>query len=263
VSFNRRSLHTGNLDAVGFTAGPVFETDTQDVQASAPVALTTQAIVRLRNSTTQDSVPYSVTAEGNPAWLNIQQASGAVPANNGFADIVLNFNAGGLAQGTYTTRLLFTSTGPVENQPYIVNVSFVVSPPLVTTAPGIVFFTQVCSGTTAVSETVTVDVVGSPGTRYSAAIAVSPSDVAAAAAQASPDAVVPSPVDWLTATTASNTVEDEITLTISRTTGLTSTKNMTLLIVADPAAVPAPDNVKQVPIIVCPATITFLPRIAR
>jgi hypothetical protein len=38
---------------------------------------------------------------------------------------------------------------------------------------------------------------------------------------------------------------------------------MTLLIVADPAAVPAPENVKQVPIIVCPASITFLPRVAR
>ena len=263
VNFNRRSLATGNLDARGFTAGPVFEADTQNVQASAPVALTAQAILRLRNSTTDASVPYAIAAEGNPGWLTIDPATGSVPTGNAFAEIVLNFNAAGLAQGSYTTRLLVTSTAQVENQPYPVNVTFVVLPPLVTTSPAIVFFTGVCTGTAGVSETVTVNVIGSPGTRYSAAIAASPTADAVAAAQFSPAAIVPSPVDWLTASTGTGIVPDTITLTVSRTAALTETVDMTLLLVADPSAVPAPGNVRQVPISVCPASITYLPRIAR
>lgn len=263
VSFNRRTLYTGNLDAKGFTAGPVFESDTQNLQATAPVGLTTQAILRLRNSTTAASVPYSIAAEGNPGWLTLNPSSGSVPANNAFAEIVLDFNAAGLSVGTYTTRLLITSTGPVENQPYIVNITFVVSPPLVSTVPAAIFFTEVCTGTAPVSETITVNVVGSPGTRYAAAIAASVNDAAVAGAQSSPDALVPSPVEWLTASTATNTVPDTITLTISRTTALTTTTNMTLLLVGDPALVPPPDNVRQVPIVVCPASLNYLPKVAR
>lgn len=263
VTFNRQNLLAGNLDASGFTAGPVFEANTQNVEATAPVGLTDQVILQLRNSTTEASVPFAVAAEGNPAWLNINPPTGAVPVNNAFTNIELTFDAAGLNQGTYTTRLLFTSTSPVENQPYIVNVRFVVSAPLVTASPAVAFFTEVCSGTTPLSETVTINIVGSPGTRYSAAIADSPTAADVAAAQASPDALVPSPVEWLTASTGTNTVPDAITLTISRTTALTSTAKMILLVVADPVAVPPPGNVRQVPIIICPGAINYMPQVFR
>ncbi len=281
VDFNRQSLLTGNLDAKGFTAGPVFEAETQSLEATAPFALTAQSILRLRNSTTEAVVNYSIAVEGNPSWLTVNPSTGQLPANNGWANIVLNFNAAGLAQGVYTTRLLVTSTSAVENQPYIIDVKFTVSAPQLAAAPAIVFFTGVCTdtatltdtapltdtgmitGVASVSETVTINVVGSPGTRYTAAIADSPSAADVAAAQAGPDAVVPSPVDWLTASTASGTVPDTITLTISRTAPITETMSMVLLLVADPLAVPPPGNIRQVPIFMCPSSVNYMPSVFR
>ncbi len=269
VSFNRQSLVLGNLDAKGFTAGPVFEADTQNVESGAPLALTSQASFMLRNSTTAAGINYAVSADGNPAWLNVQQPAANLPINNGWATIVLNFNAAGFGQGVYTTNLRITSSDQVENQPYIVGVKFTVLPPQIYPSPAAVMFTEVCSGTvpvsgtTSLTETRTVNVVGSPGTRYSASIAASPSPADAASAQLSPDATIPTPVDWLTASSLTNSVPDTITLTISRTTAMTATAYMTLLLIADPASVPAPGNVRQVPLILCPASINYMPKVAK
>lgn len=179
---NRRSIATGNLDAVGFVEGPQFFVDKTEfnITATAGGAVVNETL-QLKNAATPDSVPYSIVVEGNPAWLTVNPLSGSTPPNFGNAQISLEFDPSNLLPGISTTRLMIDSSAEVSNAPLTIDVVFTVLAAAVNVNPTSLFFNEPYSGTNDL-QSKAVSLTGTGGTKYTAAILALP-DVAAAAAE--------------------------------------------------------------------------------
>lgn len=185
ISFNRRSIVTGNLDAIGFIAGPVFGTDKSLIEETVSTGAKKQGVFQLSNISTPDSVPFSLSAQNNPSWLILSPMSGQTATNNQPFPISYTMDATNLAQGVYRSRIFIDSTANVINKPYSVVVTFNVVDAQLTLDPTAVLFkyTGACT-TTATLPAMTLDVKvgGTPGINFTAGILDSPSVNAAIAA---------------------------------------------------------------------------------
>lgn len=293
---NRRSLLTGNLDTIGFSKGPLFVVAPTTVELSLPAGMTGTATVRLRNGGTTAAVPFATSFDGNPTWVTANPASGSTPANSADAVITLNFNAGGLLPGVYRSRIIFTSSADVVNDPISAIITLTVTPAALGASPGNINVTDVCEGSGPVSTTLQVRVIGSEGLAYSAAVISTPTLAAASAgldgpvtgaalqadgsllalsdsgasvalptAMSTPSAggPIPDPFTWLTATNSSGVVVDTITMQIANPTAFTETIQTSLLLVGGPLAGTPPQNLRVIPLNICPAAVINLPVAAR
>jgi hypothetical protein len=140
-----------------------------------------QDVLRLRNSATAEAVPFSIVAEGTPAWMTVSPTSGSVPANGVVQAINLTFNAAGLEPGVYRSRLTISSSVNVNNAPLSLPVTFTVQPALLTATPGSFFISLPVSPTVQPTQTREIRLTGTNGTRFTAAVISAP-DVAAVSA---------------------------------------------------------------------------------
>ncbi len=293
---NRRSLLAGNLDTIGFSKGPLFVLSTNLVELSLPAGMTGSATLRLRNGGTTAAVPFATSFEGSTPWVTASPASGSTPANSADAVITLNFNAGSLLPGVYRARIFFTSSADVVNDPVSAAITLTVTPAALSASPGNINISGVCTGSGAVSTTVQVRVIGSEGLSYSAAIVEAPILTAAVAqlggpitgaalqadgsvlalnesgasvqlptAMSSPSAggIIPDPFTWLTATNASGVIVDTITMQVANPTPFTETVLTNLLLVGGPLAGTPPQNIRVIPLNICPASVIHFPVVAR
>lgn len=294
VNTNRRSVRTGDLDAIGFVNGPLFAVSRSDVQATVEAGGGSKVeTVNLTNATTSEAVPFSLSVDGNPSWLSVTASSGATPATLSFI-----FSGSNISAGDYSTKVRIDSTANVVNKPLVINVSLKVTPALFALAPDFVPFSYDCANPPATIAPKTITVRGTPGVKYSAAILDPPTMAAAAAGLNGPiyngylsangDLVLrdgsdqestvgmsgmvsasaldaPSDVSWLTANPVTGTIQSNITLTASPLISGTAKYGQALLVVvADSRAGAPPGNVRVANIsIVCASGTTYLPNISR
>jgi hypothetical protein len=295
LSTDRRSIGAGDLDKIGFITGPQFAVSRSTVQASVEAGgPTKQETVALTNATaaTTGEVPFSVSVDGNPPWLNVTTNNATTPAT-----LVFNFTGSGVNEGAYTTTVRIDSTANVVNKPLRITASLKVTAALFAIEPKGLAFSYDCA-TSGPIPTKSIGINGTPGLRYSAAI-LHPATIQAAAAtldgdiyngylsaegnlvlrdgsdQEAPIATsnlvsasaldAPSEVGWLKANPVTGTIPSNITLTASPLiSSTTKFAEALLVVVADSRAGAPPGNVRLAPVsIVCASSTTHLPAVLR
>ena len=297
VSTNRRTVVTGDLDAVGFIKGAQFATNVSAIEVTALSGSQKDFTLQLRNASTQEALPYTITAEGNPTWLLINPLIGSTPADNSPININMTFLAANLLPGTYRSRLFIDSSAEVINAPLEVVVTFTVSPAEFYANPNTVLVTPACSATDPITSV--LEVAGTQNVVYTAAIVTKPQaqaalaklsgavagatvnaegnlvlrDAAGASAElelkrpfvkgmtpAFAAADWPSGVPWVaSASSVDGVLPDRLTLTIDPTQAGSNFDEAWLILVADERAGIAPANVRIVPIFfMCDANRLFL-----
>ncbi len=299
VTTNRRSIEIGDLDKNGFASGPQFCATKSKIDGQLPVGIVGPSVfdLQLTNCGSTDATPFSIT--GLPSWFQVTAATGQTPSTIGY-----NFNAQSLAPGVYTTTISIDSSAAVVNKPFKITISLTVTGAQVTPNPASVLFNVFgeCISTTTTIMTQTVNMVGSPGVKYTAAVVNSPDMAAAQAALSGPidrgyineqgqlvvrdaaghDATVasvgpmevsasglqsvwPSGTEWLTATSKSDIIPDTLTLNANpQVHPEVDRKQALVVIVADARAGVPPDNIRIIPVtLLCTRSQLRLPYVAR
>lgn len=297
LSTNRRSIVIGDLDKNGFISGPQFGADRSKVDGVMPAGgeMRTESI-NLINTSGPEPIPFSVAVVGNPSWLSVSSPTNVTPAQ-----IFFTFNANNVQAGEYRTEVQITSSNTaVLNQPFIIEVTLRVTAALVSLQPPSLAFSHPCTETATI-QTARVQVGGTAGIRYTAAIVASPDMAAAQAALAGPiedgyisetgelvlsdsqgnevtmaglgDLVAasgvnsewPSGVSWATARSANDSIPDQITIEAgSLYSDTVRYAEALLVIVADARAGAPPGNVRLLPISnLCATDYLYLSWIAR
>lgn len=300
VTFNRRSLVIGDLDKNGFVEGPQFEIDKTEIVAATPSGTTVQDVLHLRNSATAEAVPFSIVADGSPAWMAVSPSSGNVPANGVTQAINITFNATGLEPGVYRSRLTIGSSANVNNAPLSLVVTFTVQPALLTATPGSFFISLPVSPTVQPTQTREIKLTGTNGTRFTAAVISAP-DVAAVSAalgggivasdltdegvlrltnasgatadvalqRIAPSATLtdtawPSGLPWVSVTSNGTTVPATLKVTFDPAQLAGDFDSGMLILFPDDSAGTPPESLKLVPLMMMRAsTIQFTPLIAK
>ena len=152
-------------------------------------------------------VPFAWALAGDHAWVSVEANSSVTPAV-----LTVRLDATGLEPGTYTERLLLTSSEPmVLTQPVIVEIELTVTPGLYFDPASLVFVLYPCVLPPTGVQTQTVQVVSAGSLNYTASILDAPD--AQAAGGAAPDAEWPSSVPWAKAS-SSGTAPDTLTVTV-------------------------------------------------
>lgn len=278
---NRRSIAIGDLDAIGFIFGPQFGVDRTQIDAVLEAGgQPFNTLFTLTNTTTNDPIPFTINVVGAPSWLSVQPLSGFTPSQ-----VFLAFNTNNIQAGEYRTELQITSSDPtVINQPVTIDIMLRVTAALVSVQPASLTISYPCTDTATIRPR-TLAIGGTPGIRYTAAIARSP-DVAAAmagldgplyngyissagelvlrdgsgneaalaelgdlATASGVNSEWPSAVSWLSARSADDIIPDTITLqATSLISESVSYDEVLLVIIADSRAGAPPGNVRLVPI---------------
>lgn len=297
VTTNRRSVAIGDLDKNGFIFGPQFGVDRSKVDAVLEAGGAPKVeLVTLTNITTVENVPFSVSVVGAPSWVTVSPAAGVTPAQ-----IFLTFNATGLQAGDYRAELqIFSSNPAVINQPVNIELNLRVTAALVSLQPSSLSFSHTCTDTVTIPAR-TVNVGGTSGIRYTAAIVSSPELAAAQATLAGPiysgyvdaagvmtvsdeqgnEAILPmagdliaasqantdwpSGVSWLTARSQTGIIPDSMVLRASTMYSETFRYDEALLVlVADSRAGAPPSNVRIMPVSnLCATTTLHLSMVGR
>ncbi len=202
---NERTLIIGNLDAIGYLPEVVFAATPAAMTESAPAG--TPATVRtleIAASPPLPAVPFSVAVADRPGWLDVSTSRSTTPAQ-----VTLTFNASALSPGSYTTRLLFSSSSPlVLQQPFAVPITFTVARGLLVRPLGMAFIFLGCPDAGVQTQQLAVETPAD--TPYSVALLSAGAEATAAAA---PDAPWPSSVPWLSATSSTGRAPENVTLT--------------------------------------------------
>lgn len=297
VTTNRRSVAIGDLDKNGFIFGPQFGLDRSKVDAVLEAGGAPKVeIVTLTNLTTQENIPFTAAVVGAPSWVTISPPTGVTPSQ-----LFLTFNATGLQAGDYKAQVqIFSSNPAVINQPINIEVNLRVTAALVSLQPSSVSFSYPCTDTISIP-TRRVNVGGTAGIRYTAAVVSSPELAAAQATLDGPiysayvdaagalivsdeqgnEAVVPtagdvmaasqantdwpSGVSWLAARSQTGVIPDTLTLQASTIYSETFRFDEALLVlVADSRAGAPPSNVRIMPVSnLCATTTLHLSMIGR
>jgi hypothetical protein len=279
---NRNSVAVGDLDAIGFIAGPMFGSDRSLIEALVEAGGPPKVeLATLTNTATAEAIPFNVVVVGAPSWLAVAPNPGTTPAQ-----IQFRFNSENLQAGEYRTTVQFYSSNPaVVNQPYSIEVKMTVTAALVSLQPADMTISYPCTDTVSIPAR-TISIQGTRDVRYSAAILTPPDLVAAQASLRGPiysgyideagqlvlrdgednEATVasatgfvtassatnidwPSGVSWLAAASDDAVIPDRITIQASTIYSETTRfAEALLVIVADERAGAPPGNVRIVPI---------------
>ncbi|MBX3009925.1 MAG: VCBS repeat-containing protein [Caldilineaceae bacterium] len=283
VPTDRTNIEIGDLDRNGFRIGDLLGTSVSAVEETLMIGTTgSNKTIELRNLTTSTPIPFQAIVENSPSWFTVSPSSGNTPAN-----LVYTANAIGLETGTYTTRIRITSSSStVLNQPYYIDVKLTVVPAQITLSPADAGFAYLASQEP-VTMTRTINVGGTTGVRFTAAIASAPAVQSATAAlageirrgylQADGQAVVEddfgnefvldltaSAVPWLTVSPTEGTVPATLTITATSANQANDFEQAYIVIIGDSSTGQPPENVRLIPVSLLRANAQiFVPAITR
>ncbi|MEZ4732674.1 MAG: hypothetical protein R3E79_36690 [Caldilineaceae bacterium] len=224
--------------------------------------------------------------ENNPSWLRINPTTGNTPA-----PLRYQVNAIGLGAGDYTARIKVTSPNQsVVNQPLYVQVKLKVTAALIEPQATTMTFTYQASQQP-VTLTKSVNIAGTAGVRFTAAVAPIPAVQSAMATLAggiytgslneqgqvvlqddlgneaildlnSSDAA--NATSWLTVSPTEGTIPGAVTLTVTSSNQSTDFDQAYLVIIGDSRTGQPPQNVRLIPVTVLRANYQlFLPTAAK
>jgi hypothetical protein len=140
TSTNRRSIAVGDLDKNGSNAGPQFAASISKIDTTVYFGFTQNGNFTLRNGGTAESIPYFITLDNNPSWLQVTPTNGSVPGvGSGAATINYTIDARFLSPNvTYQSAIRVTTTDSrVTNVPFVIPVTVKVElPPFQAMPPG-------------------------------------------------------------------------------------------------------------------------------
>lgn len=300
VTFNRRSLVIGDLDKNGFVEGPQFEVSKRTVEATTTAGSAVSDSFTIRNVATAEAVPFTIVAQDNPAWLRVQPSSGSVPANGVAQTISLTFDATNLEPGVYRSRLTVDSTADVNNLPIDIVITFMVDPAPLRATPGSLFVSVPISPTESTTQTRTIQLSGTSGMRFTAAILATPNVAAAVEALGSEivasevtvsgglrvlneagvsvdfampevvqaagasEIVWPSGVPWATVTSNTSTVPATMTIVFDPALMEGDFNEAMLFLYPDESAGIPPDSLRLIPLYIMEtSSVNFVPSVSR
>jgi len=164
---NNRFAVIGDLDKIGFVKGPELRADKIRIEANVESGrqAPTQNI-QLTNIATDQAVPFSIVVEGNPSWVTVQTNQNQTPAT-----IFVAFTTDGTAPGTHKSKLIITSSdATVTNQPYEIELSLTVVAAAVSVNPQSLSYSIYPCETPMATRTTKIEVSGSSGLHYTAAV---------------------------------------------------------------------------------------------
>jgi hypothetical protein len=171
LTTDRDTLTAGNLDAVGSVEGPSFGVNRSSMTDAIPTGTRGLAqLLQVTNTSTADVVNFNVRQENAP-WIILSSLEGDTATNN---TIQVTFDATTLAPGTYTGALILDSAQNVLNKPYRIPLTLVVEPAVIQTeSTGAAFIHYPCSEDRGLVTT-SVEVRGTVGLNYRAAVIAVP-----------------------------------------------------------------------------------------
>jgi len=169
VSTNNRNLVVGDLDRNGFISGPVIGSTPAQVQEIAYFGFVKSGVLRIQNVATNESINFVATT--NAAWLSVTPVTGMMPGKDSAAlNLTYQIDARALGVGNrYEANITLTSSTPnVTNSPYVIPVTVDVEfPPFGTSPESAIAFYYPCEEPFA-EQTLTLNVIGVPGTTFTA-----------------------------------------------------------------------------------------------
>lgn len=193
ISSDRDNLVIGDLDAIGFTQGPVLTVDKTLIEASLSAGtISGEYIFTVSNIATPDPVTINALLPAGLGWATLNPATSTITAGQP-ATFRVRFNATNLPPGRYSSTITLTSPQPVTNQPLSIALDLTVIPPKLQPEPGGLSIYQVPCDLTDCSPaeeaerngpiTRTIRIGGSNDLVYQAAIVGMPDDVVSAASE--------------------------------------------------------------------------------
>lgn len=300
LNTSKDALEIGDLDKNGFVEGPMIATDKSRIEASVPIGTqSTPIAVQVSNSAGADAFPFSAFTD--QFWARVIPTGGNSPTT-----LQVTFDARGLSVGVYRGQLTITSSQEnVINDPYVIELVLTVEPAALQTSPAnVAVIYAPCEAGTIISDTIgftrttEVNVVGTAGLRFNAAVVEVPKASAAsirvsevdaagnlvltdsagdaytipstslsASAVTSGTIVWPEDVSWIVeATSVTNTIPATVAITVDPSVlgDQFTTANAVLVFVADSRAGTPPRSVKSTPILaMCASNQSRLPVVAR
>lgn len=284
---DRRNLQVGDLDASTQLRGPQFQLNADKLSETLQVDTvgpTRQYEVIVAGST--NLVQFTTNAASLPDWVEVTPASGSASATQP-ARLFVTMDARGLLPGTYTTSLMFdTNDTSVVNAPFNVAIELVVEPAQLVASPSWVMVPVVpaerCETADPVTQTVRIG--GTSGVRFTATVLNAPTfeealaalngEVAtaeirdgelilgnlegfatsvplAALAEVAPAAVNitwPSSSPWVAISSATDTVDTTMTVTIDPKERTQDFDLAYIILVGDSRTGVPPSNVRVIPV---------------
>ncbi|MFO7634652.1 MAG: VCBS repeat-containing protein [Caldilinea sp.] len=171
VSTDRRNLVIGDLDRNGFISGPVIGSTPAQVMETAYFGFVSTGVIQLQNIATADAVPFVATTSAS--WLTVSPNVGLIPGRNSAPlNITYRIDATTLPAGNqFKATIIFTASAPnVVNSPFNVPVTIDVElPPFGAVPSEVTAFVYPCEEPF-VEQSLTMDVVGFPGAKFSARV---------------------------------------------------------------------------------------------
>jgi len=292
VSTDKRNIHIGDLDKNGFVIGSqlgIFSgsnTVSSIEEELAIGATSSEKTLEVRDITNNAALPVTFEVENNPSWLKINTTTGTTPA-----PLRYQVNAIGLAAGDYTARIKVTSPNQtVVNQPLYVQVKLKVTAALIEPQATTMAFTYLASQQP-VTLTKSVNIAGTAGVRFTAAVAPVPAVQSAMATLAGDiytgslneqgqvvlrddlgnEAILDlnssdtaNAVSWLTVSPTEGTIPGTVTLTLTSSNQSTDFAQAYLVIIGDPRTGQPPQNVRLITVTTLRANYQlFLPTAAK
>lgn len=273
-STDKSNIRIGDLDKNGFVIGSqlgIFSgaNTISTVEEVLPLGVTgSEKTLEVRNITNNTVLPVTMEVENNPSWLKISTPTGATPA-----PLRYQVNAIGLAAGDYTTRIKVTSSNQtVVNQPLYLQVKLKATAALIETQSANAAFTYLASQQP-VTLTQSINISGTAGVQFSAAVAPVPAVQSAAATLVGDiytgytnekgqvvleddlgnQAILEltgadgaNAVTWLAVSPSTGTVPGSVTLTVTSSTQSADYEQAFVVIIGDARTGKPPQNVRLI-----------------
>lgn len=284
---DRRNLKVGDLDATTEVRGPQFQLDVDKISETLQVDTvgpTRQYQVIVANST--NLVPFTTNAANLPGWVEVTPVSGVASATQP-ARLFVEMDARGLLPGTYTTSLTFNTSDPsVVNAPFSVPIELIVEPAQLIASPAALVLpfvpAETCETADPVSQTIRIG--GTRGVKFTATALDAPTFAEAlaalngevstaevrdgelilgnlegfaasvplpAGAEVTPAAVNiawPSSSPWLAISSATDTVDTTMTVTVDPQERSSNFDQAFIILVGDSRTGVPPSNVRVIPV---------------
>lgn len=216
ISTNRRTLLAGDLDAAGYLQELVLTATPATVRSSTPAGGDASAQeFDVTNGTTSVALPFQAVIEGSAPWMSISVSAARTPAT-----VTVAFDSTRLDPGAYTATILLTSSNPlVLDQPVKVPVILTVTSGLLIRPRGLAFVSGQCAASPQPKTRQTKLIAASGTTINVTVVNVSASTSTPDAAGIASTSVVtwPTSVDWITATSPSQSAPTTLNVTVDFT----------------------------------------------
>lgn len=166
---NRRNIVLGDVDRIGFIAGPSLAANPASVTTVAYKGFTKTGTIQLQNPATADAIPFTATRDRE--WLSVTPTSGFAPGNTSAAlNLTYQIDTTLLVVGQQYTGALIFSSPNATNSPLTVPFTVTIEYPPFGAAPSSLTALYLPCEEPLAEKTMTVQVVGVPGNRFKAKV---------------------------------------------------------------------------------------------